>query len=286
MNRSLDAWINGFIGVAIFSASLPATRLAVIDLDPIFLTTARATIAGICAALLLLMIRQPIPRRADLPSLVIVALGVVLGFPMLTALALRHITSAHGIVYLGLLPLSTAIFGVLRAGERPKPAFWLFAVLGSLCVAGFALYRGTGASLVGDGLMLLAILVCGLGYAEGARLARTMGGWPVICWALVISLPIMAAFALTRLPDWSRVGNPALAGLAYVSLFSMLIGFFFWYRGLAKGGIAAIGQLQLFQPFLGLALAAGLLGEPVGWDMGLASLAVIGCVAGSRRFGR
>ena len=286
MSRPLDAWINGFIGMAIFSASLPATRLALVDLDPIFLTTARAAIAGICAMLILALVRQPAPRRADLPSLVVVSLGVVLGFPMLTALALRHITSAHGVVYLGLLPLSTAIFGVLRAGERPNAAFWLFAVLGSLCVAAFALHNGADASLAGDGLMLAAILVCGLGYAEGGRLARTMGGWPVICWALVIALPVMAALAVAGWPDWTRVGYPALAGLAYVSLFSMLIGFFFWYRGLAKGGIAAIGQLQLFQPFLGLALAAGVVGESVGWDMGLASLAVIGCVVGSRRYGR
>lgn len=287
MDRTAAGWINGFIGVVIFSGSLPATRVAVMQFDPVFLTVARAAIAGILAVGLLLLFREKRPSRSDVASLVVVALGVVVGFPLLTALALQHVTSAHSIVFVGLLPLATAIFGVIRGGERPKPAFWLFSILGSGLVAGFALAQGLTASPVGDALMLAAIIACGLGYAEGARLSRKLGGWQVISWALVLSLPPMIATAFATMPEsFSGIEAPALAGLAYVSLFSMLIGFVFWYRGLAQGGIASVGQLQLLQPFLGLALAATLLRESVSWAMFAVTLAVILCVAGARKFAR
>lgn len=285
MDRTTQGWIAGLIGVVIFSASLPATRVAVLDFDPVFLTVARATIAGLLAIALLRGFGAARPTRTDLPSLAIVALGVVVGFPLLTALALEHVTSAHSIVFIGLLPLATAIFAVLRGGERPGPAFWLFSGLGSALVVGFALAQGVAASPVGDLLMLAAIVVCGLGYAEGARLSRRLGGWQVISWALVLSLPVMALLSVITMPQtFIGIGVPAWIGLAYVSLFSMLIGFFFWYRGLAAGGIATVGQLQLLQPFFGFALAAGLLGEPVTTAMLTVTVAVIACVAGARRF--
>lgn len=278
-------WVNGFIGVIIFSGSLPATRIAVQQFDPVFLTVARAAIAGILALGLLLLFGEKRPTRRDLASLIVVALGVVVGFPLLTALALQHVTSAHSIVFIGLLPLSTAIFGVLRGGERPRPAFWLFSGLGSALVAGFALAQGLTASPLGDLLMLAAIVICGLGYAEGARLSRVLGGWQVISWALVVSLPAMIALTLLVMPSsFAGIELPAWISLAYVSLFSMLIGFVFWYRGLAQGGIAAVGQLQLLQPFFGLALAATLLHETVTWIMVLVTVAVIFCVIGARRF--
>ncbi|MBX5157948.1 MULTISPECIES: DMT family transporter [unclassified Rhizobium] len=287
MDRMTSGWINGFIGVVIFSGSLPATRVAVMQFDPVFLTVARAAIAGVLALGLLIAFREKRPSRRDILSLAIVALGVVVGFPLLTALALQHVTSAHSIVFIGLLPLSTAVFGVIRGGERPKPAFWLFSILGSALVAGFALMQGLTASPVGDLLMLAAIIVCGLGYAEGGRLSRTFGGWQVISWALVLSLPVMVAVALFHRPaSFAGIETPALVGLAYVSLFSMLIGFIFWYRGLSQGGIAAVGQLQLLQPFFGLALAATLLHEPVTWAMLAVTVAVILCVVGARRFAR
>ncbi|WP_105385687.1 DMT family transporter [Neorhizobium alkalisoli] len=287
MDRTAAGWINGFIGVVIFSGSLPATRVAVMQFDPVFLTVARAAIAGILAVGLLLLFREKRPSRSDVTSLVVVALGVVVGFPLLTALALQHVTSAHSIVFIGLLPLATAIFGVIRGGERPKPAFWLFSILGSGLVAGFALAQGLTASPLGDALMLAAVIVCGLGYAEGARLSRRLGGWQVISWALVLSLPPMIVTAFATMPEnFSGIEAPALAGLAYVSLFSMLIGFVFWYRGLAQGGIASVGQLQLLQPFLGLALAATLLRESVSWAMFAVTVAVILCVAGARKFAR
>jgi len=282
-----SGWLNGLIGVLIFSGSLPATRVAVLEFDPLFLTVARASLAGLLALALLLAAGAPRPSRSQLLPLAVVALGVVVGFPLLTALALQTVTSAHSIVFLGLLPLATAAFGVLRGGERPRPAFWGFSVLGSLLVVGFAVAQGLTASPRGDLLMLLAIVVCGLGYAEGARLSRSLGGWQVICWALVLALPVMLALALYRLPaSVAGITLPAWLSLGYVSLFSMLIGFVFWYRGLAQGGIAAVGQLQLLQPFFGLALAAGLLGEAVSPAMLGVTVAVIVCVAGARRFAR
>jgi drug/metabolite transporter (DMT)-like permease len=285
MDKTTSGWLNGFLGVLIFSASLPATRVAVMDFDPVFLTVARAAIAGLLGLALLLLFREKRPARSDLASLAIVAIGVVVGFPLLTALALKYVTSAHSIVFVGLLPLATAIFGVLRGGERPPAAFWLFSCLGSALVAAFALLQGLTAAPIGDLLMLAAIVLCGLGYAEGAKLSRKLGGWQVICWALTLSLPVTIGLAFCTLPpSFAEIGKGAWIGLAYVSLFSMLIGFVFWYRGLAQGGIAAVGQLQLLQPFFGLALAATLLHEPVSPLMLIVTVAVVGCVAGAKRF--
>jgi drug/metabolite transporter (DMT)-like permease len=287
MNQTTRGWINGFIGVVIFSASLPATRVAVLEFDPVFLTVARAGIAGILALALLAFFKEKYPARKDFFPLVITALGVVLGFPLLTAFALKYITSAHGIVFLALLPLSTAIFAVLRGSERPKTAFWIFSVLGACFVAGFALSRDFDVSPIGDALMFAAITVCGLGYAEGGKLSRHLGGWQVISWALVISLPVMLLLMfLYRPATFAGISLPAWTGLFYVSVFSMLIGFIFWYRGLAMGGIAAVGQLQLLQPFMGLGIAALLLGEKVTPLMLVVTVGVIGCVAGARRFAR
>jgi len=287
MKTSMDGWGSGLAGVIIFSGSLPATRVAVSDFSPLFLTSARAVIAALLGAALLFALRQTKPSRDDLLSLLIVALGVVVGFPLLTAIALQYITSAHSIVFIGLLPLATAVFGVLRGGERPKPLFWLFSVIGSATVVGFALSAGAEVSLVGDLLMIAAVIACGLGYAEGAKLSRTLGGWQVISWALILALPLMAVIALISLPEsWAGIGGGAWMGLAYVSVFSMLIGFVFWYRGLAIGGIAAVGQLQLLQPFFGLLLAAGLLHEKVSALMIATTLAIVLCVAGARKFAR
>jgi len=251
------------------------------------LTAARAAIAGLLGIAMLLLFRQKRPGRGDLISLTVVALGVVVGFPLLTALALKHVTTAHSIIFVGLLPLATAIFGVLRGGDRPRPAFWLFSILGSVLVVGYAFAQGLSAAPAGDLLMLLAVLVCGLGYAEGAKLSRSLGGWQVICWALVVSIPVVVPLSLILAPtSFSDITLPAWLSLGYVALFSMLIGFVFWYRGLAQGGIAAVGQLQLLQPFFGLALAAGLLHEQVSLGMVLVTVAVIGCVAGAKKFAR
>ena len=284
-SSSSSAWLNGLIGVVIFSGSLPATRLALQDFDPLFLTFARACIAGLLALIIVLLRKESWPQGRQWLSLAVVALGVVVGFPLLTALALQHVTSAHSIVFVGLLPLATAVFGVLRGGEHPRPVFWVFSLMGSALVAGFALREGVTTAPLGDALMLLAIVLCGLGYAEGGRLARTMGGWQVISWALVLSLPVMALAMCWWWPEqWAGVRLASWLSLTYVALFSMFLGFVFWYRGLAQGGIAAIGQLQLLQPFLGLALAAWLLHEPVSSAMLVVTVAVVLCVAGAKKF--
>lgn len=285
MDDRLAGWGSGLIGVLIFSGSLPATRLAVLDFDPMFLTAARGVIAATLAGLCLLALKQPLPRRQDLVGLALSALCVVVGFPLLTALALQQVSAAHSIVFIGLLPLSTAIFGVVRGGERPKPAFWLFSCLGAASIAGFALMQGGSGTLAGGVLMCAAIVVCGFGYAEGARLSRHLGGWQVISWAVVLAAPLMGVLAIVLRPEgFGDITLSGWIGLGYVGVFSMLIGFFFWYRGLAKGGIAGVGQLQLLQPFFGLLLAGLILQEPVSGAMVLASVAVVACVAGAKRF--
>ena len=278
-------WLNGFIGVLIFSGSLPATRVADAGFSPLFLTGARACIAGVLGLGLLLLFQEKRPGRGEILPLLIVAAGVVVGFPLLTALALRHLTASHSIMYIGLLPLSTAMFAVLRGGERPHPGFWLFSALGSLLIAGYALARGAGSVSVGDGMMLGAIVICGLAYAEGARLSRTLGGWQVVSWALVLSLPLMAGLVVVSWPgSWGQVPGSAWVGLGYVSIFSMLVGFLFWYRGLAQGGIAIVGQLQLLQPGFGLILAGTLLHETIGWPLIMVMGAVAACVAAAKGY--
>jgi drug/metabolite transporter (DMT)-like permease len=283
-NHRLMGMIHGAIGMAIFAGSLPATRVAVLGLDPLFVTAGRAAGAGILAALLLAATRQKLPARADLIPLLVVAGGVVLGFPLLTALALRSVPSAHAIVFVGLLPLATALFAVLRATEKPRPAFWLWAGAGSAAVCLYALWHSTGGFAAPDLLMLAAIIVCGLGYAEGSRLAKRLGSWQIICWALVISLPISLPTTLGYRPDdITAVAAPAWLGFGYVTLFSMLIGFFFWYRGLTLGGIARVSQIQLFQPFLGLLLAALVLGETVSPDIAAVAVVIGVCVWQARK---
>ncbi len=277
--------MSALLGMLIFSGSLPATRVAVADFSPLFLTSARAVIAALLAGGMLLAPRATRPARRDLFPLILVALGVVVGFPLLTALALQSVTAAHSLVFVGLLPLATAAFGVVCDSERPKPLFWLFSGLGAVTVAAFALVSGGGGTLRGDLFMIAAVFLCGLGYAVGATLSRRLGGWQVISWALLLALPVMAGIALLHLPgDWDAVGVPAWIGLGYVSVFSMFVGFIFWYRGLALGGIARASQLQLLQPFLGLAWAALFLHEPITTMMIAAATLVVLCVVGARRF--
>lgn len=206
MSKNSKGWVQGMIGVAIFAGSLPATRLAVRGFDPVFLTGVRALIAALLGAALLWLLRQRPPERKDLPALALTALGVVAGFPLLTALALQQASAARAMVFVGLLPLCTALFAVWRGGERPRPAFWLFSGAGALCVSAYAALDGSAGSIPGDLMMLGAVLICGLGYAEGAGLARRLGGWQVISWALVLSVPVMLPLALWCWP-------PSLVGI-------------------------------------------------------------------------
>lgn len=269
-----------------FSASLPATRMAIAGgLDASFVGVGRAVVAGLLAAATLAAMRQPWPAARLLPRLAVVGLGVVLGFPLLTALALARVPSAHGIVVIGLLPAATAVAAVLRAGERPSPRFWLAALAGVACVLAFAAVQGAGQFEPADALLLAAVLLCGLGYAEGGALARELGGVQVICLALVLSLPATAALTLARLDPASlaRATPAAWAGFAYVAAISSFAGFFAWYRGLAQGGVARVGQVQLAQPVLSLAWAWLLLGEAITWPMAVTALAVLACVVGTQK---
>jgi drug/metabolite transporter (DMT)-like permease len=285
-NRSSNwtAWAHGMAGMLIFSASLPATRLAVEALDPWFVTAGRALIAGLLATAALLVLRAPLPSRGDWRNLVWTALGVVVGFPLFSALALRYVPSSHALPFIGLLPLATAGFAALIGQDRPRPLFWLFAVLGSAMVAGHAWLSGGLTFEAADLLMLAAIVTCGMGYAVGGKLTRRLGSLAVISWALVLSLPVSAGATIALWPtDLAHVPASAWAGFAYVSVFSMFVGFLFWYRGLALGGAARVGQLQLLQSFAGLGLAALLLGEPVGWSTWAVAAGVAVSVVGARR---
>lgn len=286
-DENINGWINGFIGVVLFSGGLPATKLAVMEMSPIFVTIVRAAVAGILALIVLWLGKEKRPVKKDLIPLLLVSLGCVVGFPLLSALALQYLTSAHSIVFLGMLPLATAVFGVMRGGEKPHPVFWFFSITGSLLVIGYAVSQGISASPVGDILMLLAVILCGMGYAEGAKLSKTLGGWQVISWALVLALPVMIPLFFIYFPDdIENVSFQGWFGMAYISLFSMFIGFIFWYKGLAQGGIATVGQLQLLQPFFGLALAAWILHEQVSLGMLGVTVGVILCVAGTKKFAK
>jgi drug/metabolite transporter (DMT)-like permease len=281
-----QGWLYGLIGVMIFAGSMPATRIAVQGFNPEFLTGARACIAAVLALILLIALQQPRPSKSQIKSLCITSAGVVIGFPLFTALALQTATAAHSLIFIALLPLATAFFAVLRAKEAPKRAFWIYTCIGSSLVIFFMLNQsGLHYSAAGDSYMAAAVLLCGLGYAEGGVLSRELGGWQVICWALVIALPAMLLISWIYFPqNFSAVPPSAYLGLAYVSLFSMLIGFFFWYKGLALGGIAKVGQIQLIQPFIGLILCALILNEHVTLLMIAVSLAVAACVVMARKY--
>lgn len=273
------AW--GALGVLAFSISLPATRMAVAGgLPPGFVGIGRGAVAGLLAVATLAAMRQPLPARRLLPRLLLMVAGVVVGWPVLTALALAQAPASHGIVVTGLLPAATAVMAVLRAGERPSTRFWLAALAGLACVLAFAMAQGAGGLEQADALLLAAVVLCAMGYAEGAVLARELGGVQVICLALALGLPLTLAITLIQLDPaaLTRATPAAWAGFAYVSVISSFAGFFAWYRGLAMGGVARVGQTQLAQPVLSLAWAWLLLGEAVTPLMAGASMAVLACV--------
>jgi drug/metabolite transporter (DMT)-like permease len=270
----------GGVGILAFSLSLPATRLAVAELDSTIVGLGRAIISGILAAGLLWMTGQRIPPRRLWRRLGTVAFGVVLGFPLFSALALTLVPAAHGAVIVGLLPIATAVMAVLRAGERPSLAFWIASLVGLVAVLTFAVVQGAGRPQRADGLILIAVALGALGYAEGGALSRELGGWRVICWALVVAAPLLTPVVLLRIAQTGLSAGPsAWTGFAYVSLVSMFLGFFAWYHGLALGGVARVGQLQLAQPILTLLWSALLLGEHISWAAIVAAGVVLASVA-------
>ncbi|OZM83250.1 DMT family transporter [Pseudonocardia sp. MH-G8] len=276
----------GAVGVLGFSMSLPATRAAVADLDPWLVAFGRAVGAGLLAVLYLWWRRVPRPSAAQCRRLAVVAAGVVVGFPLFTSLALTATTAAHGGVVVAVLPALTAVFAVLRARERPSALFWLASGAGAAVVVVFTAISGsaTGALETADVFLLAAVVLCGLGYAEGGAVARELGGANTICWALVLSLPVtvgISTIAAVQTPP--HAGPAAWTGFAYLTVVSMFLAFFAWYAGLARGGIARVGQIQLAQPLLTLAWAVLLLGETVPGSAVAVALAVLLCVALTQR---
>ncbi|MEM8839691.1 MAG: DMT family transporter [Pseudomonadota bacterium] len=254
----------GFIGVVIFGASVPATKLAVGELDPWFVTFARALIAACFAAPLLFLFKKRLPKRLWLTS-TLASLCLVIGFPSFLALALLDVPAAHSGVVLGLLPLTTAVMAVIAAQERPSPAFWMWAAIGAVTITIFTIGDGPTGFLLGDLWLVLAALSASLGYAFSGTIARERPGWEVISWQIIIALPIALIGTLISFdPNVTSAGWPALAGLGYLGVFSMFLGFFFWNAGLAMGGIARVGQVQLLQTFVTLFFSWLVLSEAIG----------------------
>jgi drug/metabolite transporter (DMT)-like permease len=271
-------------GVVCFSFSFPATAWALQGFGPWAVTGLRGVLAAVLAGACLAMRRVPLPRRADWPGLLVVAAGCVVGFPLLSTLALRTASTAHSAVVIGLLPLATAAFGALRGRARPGRAFWLAALAGAAVVAAFTLQQGSGRPGPADLYLLGALVTCAAGYAEGGRLARHMPGWQVIAWAVVAALPVTALTCALALPSepvgWTFHG---VAGLAYLAAVSQFGGFIVWYRGLAALGVPRASQLQLAQPLLTLAWSALILGERLSVAAPVAAVAVIACIAFTQR---
>lgn len=266
-NEVRGLWL-GLLGVVIFAITMPMTRLAVGDatapqLTPLFVTAGRAAVAGLLSAVWLWATRAPRPQRHQLREFAITASGVVIGFPLFLALALREVAAIHAAVVTGLLPLGTAVVAVLVLRQRPSRGFWVCALAGCALVLGYAALQGGGHLSVADGLLLIAVLSASIGYVYGARLSIAMRPEQVICWVLVGALPVtlpLTLWAATGI-DFGAVRAGAWLGFGYVALFSMWLGFFAWYRGLALGGTVRVSQMQLLQPFVSMLAAVPLLGE-------------------------
>ncbi len=273
------------LGVLAFSFSFPATAFALRGFDPYLVGMGRAAVAAVLAVAVLTATRSRSPRGRQWGSLALVAAGVVFGFPLLSTLALVHgSTSSHAAVVVGLLPVVTAVFAVVRAEERPSPMFWAASVAGAACVVAFTLRDGPGRFSIADVFLFGALLTGGLGYAEGGRLAREMPGRDVVCWALVlaapVTVPVTAALLVAAPPTWT---GAAAGGMAYLSGVSMFLGFFAWYAGMAKAGVARASQVQLAQPLLTLVWSWLLLGEYASPVSVAAAASVLVCVLLAQR---
>ncbi len=277
----------GLLGVVIFALTLPMTRLAVgpaeaPQLPPLFVTAGRAALAGLLSVAYLVAVGASRPRLDQLPAFAISAAGTVVGFPLFLALALRQVESMHAAVVTGLLPLATAVAAALWWRQRPSAGFWACAVLGCALVVGFALLQGSGRLSPADALLLAAVASAAMGYVAGARLAAQMPAEQVICWVLVLSLPVTLPATMAVWPT-APVRTISWAAFGYTALFSMWLGFFAWYRGLALGGTVRVSQVQLVQPFLSLLFAVPLLGERLDPSTVAFSLAVIATVFVGKR---
>ena len=284
LSRERLGLLLGFVGMAIFGGTLPATRIAVSAIDPLAMTALRTAIAGLCSLALLIVLRRPLPPRALWPQLAIAMLCVSILFPFLMALGVQSVDASHGGVVLGILPIATALVAVLITHERPRPMFWIASIAGAALVIAFALRQGGGTFSAGDLFLFAAVAVSAVGYAFSGRLTSRMPGWEVISWVLVMALPIsLPAAALTMPADLGQIALKPWLALLYVALFSQWIGFFAWNAGMAMGGIARVSQVQLLQPFVTFALAAFFNGESITLQIVLFAAAVVATVAISTR---
>ncbi len=279
LSRETLGLILGTIGVVIFGVTLPMTRMAVISLNPWFVTSGRAVVAGLVASLVLLVLRKTIPRGRDFLTLLVGSFFTILGFPGFTGFAMRLVPASHGGVVLGILPLAVAMFAAIASGERPSRGFWLSALIGAVLVVGFSLRDGGGSFGQGDLLLIGSVVSASVGYTAFARLTQTRPGWEVISWAVVIGLPFTLPLALWTAPaDFGAVPLVHWGAFLYLGLMSQYIGFFFWNTGLAMGGQARVSQTQLLQTFVTLACAALINGESVDlltWGFAVAVVAVV-----------
>ncbi|MDT0377597.1 DMT family transporter [Streptomyces sp. DSM 42041] len=275
------------LGVTAFSFSLPATVWALDGFGPWSATGVRGLLAGLLAATCLCGARVPVPERRHWPGLLTVAGGCVVGFPLLTTLALQTSSTAHSAVVIGMLPLATAAVSTLLTGRRPSRAFWTAAGLGALTVAAFTLQQSHGLPTLGDVYLFGALLVCAAGYAQGGRLASQMPGWQVIAWGVVAALPVSALVTVLALPaEPVHPTGKAIAGMAYIAAVSQFAGFVVWYRGMAFVGVLRASQIQLAQPLLTLAWAVVLMGESLSPLAPVAALVVLACIVATQRTGR
>ncbi|MEH2483023.1 drug/metabolite transporter (DMT)-like permease [Nitrobacteraceae bacterium AZCC 2146] len=274
----------GLIGVIVFGGTLPATRIGVLAIDPFALTALRTAIAGLCALVLLVILRRPLPPRRLWPQLALVMLSIAVTFPFLMAVALKTVGASHGSVVLGILPLATACVAVVITHERPKPLFWVASLAGAAIVIAFALRQGGGALSAGDLLLFGAVAASAIGYGFSGRLTAEMPGWEVISWVLVMALPISLPAAAWTLPaELTAIPLKPWLALLYVAVFSQWIGFFAWNAGMAMGGIARVSQVQLLQPFVTFGFAAVFNDETITWQIMLFAAAVVAVVAISSR---
>ncbi len=274
------------LGVLAFSLTFPSTVWGLESFGPWSFVGLRSVLAALIAGTVLLATRARLPERRHLGGLLVVAGGVVAGFPLLTTLALRTTTSSHAAVVVGLLPLTTAIFSSLRTGARPSRTFWGAAVAGAAVVIVFTVAQSGGALSSGDLYLFGALLVCAAGYSEGGRLARVMPGWQVIGWALMLSLPVAVAGSVVALSfEPVELNAHGIVGLVWVAAGSTFLGLYVWYRGMAEIGVERASQLQLAQPLLTLAWSFLLLGEEVSAAAPIAAVAVLVCIAATQRSG-
>lgn len=285
MSRETLGFCLGLIGVCVFAGTLPFTRLAVETLDPWFVTAGRAALSGLLAGATLLSLRRPLPDRATLKTLGLVAVCLVAAFPGFTAFAMTSVNASHGAVVLGILPLATAVVSTMMSGERPGVGFWLAAVAGAALVIGFALRDAGGTLALGDVLLGGAVVSSALGYTlSGRATQRGMAGWEVISWVLVIALPVTVPAALWLAPSHpAAVSTWSWIGFGYVTVMSQYLGFFAWNAGLAMGGITRVSQVQLIQTFVTLLIAAALNRERVDPATWLVAALVVGLVLVGRR---